>query len=175
MREVKCKHIVSLLYDKPDSKETTSKKTSRVKIEIWECIIDNSRTFNVRTRFQVDLDKSHSVKRAPTFHQHYATTSTLIATISPTIDSKIGPSASQVGLVYNWYWLWLIHIGLGLAELEDLCSLVAHLLISLNQEIWECIIDNSRTFNVRPHDDQFMKYEDSKETKSNNLGPVVGR
>ncbi|GJY05409.1 RNA-directed DNA polymerase, eukaryota [Tanacetum coccineum] len=36
-----------------------------------------------------------------------------------------------------------------LAELEDLCSLVAHLRLSLNQDIWECTIDDSRTFTVK--------------------------
>ncbi|GKA88353.1 RNA-directed DNA polymerase, eukaryota, reverse transcriptase zinc-binding domain protein [Tanacetum coccineum] len=36
-----------------------------------------------------------------------------------------------------------------LAELEDLYSLVAHLCLSLNQDIWECTIDNSRTFTVK--------------------------
>nr|GEZ82650.1 F-box/FBD/LRR-repeat protein At1g13570-like [Tanacetum cinerariifolium] len=38
--------------------------------------------------------------RAPTFHQHHARTSD--RTVTPTIDSQIGPSASQVGRVYNW-------------------------------------------------------------------------
>ncbi|PWA73804.1 cytochrome P450 [Artemisia annua] len=83
--------------------------------------------------------------RAPTFHQHYATTSAPIATDS----SQIGPSASHVGLVYNWSWLWPIRSGPDLAELEDLCSLVAHLRLSDNQDKWECIIDSSRTFTVK--------------------------
>ncbi|GJQ99980.1 RNA-directed DNA polymerase, eukaryota, reverse transcriptase zinc-binding domain protein [Tanacetum coccineum] len=81
--------------------------------------------------------KKGQMKRAPTFHQHYATTSAPIAT------------ASQVGLVYNWSWLRRIRTGLILAELEDLCSLVAHLRLSLNQGIWECTIDDSRTFTVK--------------------------
>ncbi|GJU33764.1 hypothetical protein Tco_1182118 [Tanacetum coccineum] len=87
--------------------------------------------------------------RAPTFHQHHARTSDRTATVTPAIDSQIGPSASQVGLVYNWSWLRLTRTGPDLAELEDLCSLVAHVRLSLNQDIWECTIDNSRTFIVK--------------------------
>ncbi|PWA44518.1 RNA-directed DNA polymerase, eukaryota, Reverse transcriptase zinc-binding domain protein [Artemisia annua] len=83
--------------------------------------------------------------RAPTFHQHYATTSAPIATDS----SQIGPFASHVGLVYNWSWLRPIRSEPDLAELEDLCILVAHLRLSDNQDKWECIIDNSRTSTVK--------------------------
>nr|GEW43332.1 RNA-directed DNA polymerase, eukaryota, reverse transcriptase zinc-binding domain protein [Tanacetum cinerariifolium] len=87
--------------------------------------------------------------RAPTFHKHHARTSDRTATVTPVIGSQIGPSASQVGLVYNWSWLRLIRTRPDLAEHEDLCSLVAHLRLYLNQDIWECTIDNLRTFTVK--------------------------
>ncbi|GJU07590.1 hypothetical protein Tco_1124020 [Tanacetum coccineum] len=62
--------------------------------------------------YRLDTNQQWAVSdRAPTFHQHYDTTSAPIAT------------ASQVGLVYNWSWLRLIRTWPDLAELEDLCSL----------------------------------------------------
>ncbi|GJU10200.1 RNA-directed DNA polymerase, eukaryota [Tanacetum coccineum] len=94
--------------------------------------------FSFLRLYRLDTNKQCVVSdRAPTFHQHFATTSAPIAT------------ASQVGLVYKWSWIRRIRAGPDLAELEDHCSLVAHLRLSLNQDIWECTIDDSRTFTVK--------------------------
>ncbi|GJW67896.1 RNA-directed DNA polymerase, eukaryota, reverse transcriptase zinc-binding domain protein [Tanacetum coccineum] len=139
-----CKLIRSIHGQSGDSNTTLPLKSKSwtwyhivsIKNDLLNLGIDMSLIFKKKIGNRTDT-------RAPTFHQHHARTSDRTATVTPAIDSQIGPSASQVGLVYNWSWLRLIRAGSNLTELEDLYSLVAHLRLFLNQDIWECTIDNS--------------------------------
>ncbi|PWA60049.1 RNA-directed DNA polymerase, eukaryota, Reverse transcriptase zinc-binding domain protein [Artemisia annua] len=128
-----CKLILSIHGQSGDSNTILTLKSKSgtwyhivsIKNDLLNLGIDMSLIFKKKigngnhTRFWMDNWCVVS-DRAPTFHQHYATTSAPIATDS----SQIGPSASHVGLVYNWSWLRPIRSGPDLAELEDLCSLV---------------------------------------------------
>ena len=60
----------------------------------------------------------------------------------------------KLGLLLPMWVLCTISVGFGqfvqgFILLKDLCSLVAHLHLSDNQDKWECIIDNSRTFTMK--------------------------
>ncbi|GKB56063.1 probable GTP diphosphokinase RSH2, chloroplastic [Tanacetum coccineum] len=98
--------------------------------------VPNSRMRQIVGSTLIDPELSGSfIYNIPSTHQdRYDLSLVLVCNEEPIYTSAAKVSCPNVGLMYNWSWLPLIRTRPDLAELENLCSLVAHLRLSHNKE-----------------------------------------